>query len=333
MDPCVLNKVQADGKQLTILLHVDDLMILGSFSEINSAVASLREKYGEVSEHDGPVVPYIGMLFDFSGDRVRISMDKYVDDLILEYSVTGFANTPASDRLFEISLTSERLQKKDADIFHSRVAKLLYLAKRVRPEIMPAISFLTSRVLEPTVEDMNKLDRVLRYLNKYKHLGIGLSSVTGFKIFGYVDVSFASDKDFKSRTGVTISLGNGPVYIDSTRQKLNTKSSTEAELVGVSDGSNNILWLRNFLIEQGYRMEAATIYQDNQSTLALLEKGYSNNKRTRHINIRYFYLKSKVDDGEVVLEYMPTDEMIADVLTKPLQGEKFIELRDALLNW
>ena len=80
-------------------------------------------------------------------------------------------------------------------------------------------------------------------------------------------------------------------------------------------------------------MEAATIFQDNQSTLALLEKGYSNNKRTRHINIRYFYLKSKVDDGEVVLEYMPTDEMIADILTKPLQGEKFIQLRDSLLNW
>jgi hypothetical protein len=80
-------------------------------------------------------------------------------------------------------------------------------------------------------------------------------------------------------------------------------------------------------------MEAATIFQDNQSTLALLEKGYSTNKRTRHINIRYFYLKNKVEEGEVVLEYKPTDEMIADVLTKPLQGEKFIELRDALLNW
>jgi hypothetical protein len=80
-------------------------------------------------------------------------------------------------------------------------------------------------------------------------------------------------------------------------------------------------------------MEAATIFQDNQSTLASLESGRSVNKATRHIIIRYFYLKSKVQEGEVVLEYMPTEEMIADVLTKPLQGEKFIELRDSLLNW
>ena len=93
---------------------------------------------------------------------------------------------------------------------------------------------------------MKKLDRVSKYLNKFKHLGIGLSSAKGFKSFGYVDISFASDKDFKSRMGVVITLGNGPIYIDSSRQRLNTKSSTEAELVGVSDRSNNILVEKSF---------------------------------------------------------------------------------------
>jgi hypothetical protein len=80
-------------------------------------------------------------------------------------------------------------------------------------------------------------------------------------------------------------------------------------------------------------MEAATIFQDNKSTLAMIEKGRSGNKSTRHINIRYFYLKNKIEDGEVVLEYLPTQEMIADILTKPLQGEAFERLRDSLLNW
>jgi hypothetical protein len=65
----------------------------------------------------------------------------------------------------------------------------------------------------------------------------------------------------------------------------------------------------------------------------MLEKGYSTDKSTRHINIRYFYLKSKVEAGEVVLEYKHTDEMIADLLTKPLQGEKFVNMRNSLLNW
>ena len=165
----------------------------------------------------------------------------------------------------------------------------------MRPEILPAISFLTSRVLEPTEQDLKNLNRVLAYLNYCPHLGIGLSSVEGIKILGYIDVSFASDKDYKSRTGINISLGRGPVYVDSHRQKLNTKSSTEAELVGLSDGSNNILWLRNFLIEQGCKVGPAKIFQDNKSTLALISRGRSTHKSTRHINIRYFYVKDKVD--------------------------------------
>jgi hypothetical protein len=106
----------------------------------------------------------------------------------------------------------------------------------------------------------------------------------------------------------------------------------ESEIVGASDGSNNIFYLRNFLIEQGYRMGPAKLYQDNQSTLAILKTGQMS-KRSRHINIRYFYLKDRVDQGELELEYIPTDEMLADLLTKPLQGEKFRMLRDRILNW
>jgi len=83
------------------------------------------------------------------------------------------------------------------------------------------------------------------------------------------------------------------VYVDSHRQKLNTKSSTEAELVGLSDGSNNILRLRNFLIEQGCKVGPAKVFQDNKSTIALVSRGRSTHKSTRHINICYFYVKDK----------------------------------------
>ena len=93
------------------------------------------------------------------------------------------------------------------EIFHSRVAKLLYLAKRCRPEILPSIIFLTGRVQCATEEDWGKLNRVLHYLNYCPKLGIGLSATNLNTIFGYIDVSFASEADYKSRTGVIISLG------------------------------------------------------------------------------------------------------------------------------
>jgi hypothetical protein len=80
-------------------------------------------------------------------------------------------------------------------------------------------------------------------------------------------------------------------------------------------------------------MDPAIVYQDNKSTLALAEKGRSTSERTRHINIRYFFIKNRISDGEVTCSYMPTGDMIADILTKPLQGDLFIKLRKQLLNW
>jgi len=137
----------------------------------------------------------------------------------------------------------------------------------------------------------------------------------------------------KSHTGAVIGVGLGPVYAKSSRQKLNTKSSTEAELVGLSDSSGQVIWTRNFLIGQGYNMAPATVYQDNMSTIALLKNGCSNSSRTRHIAIRYFFVSDRVKSGEIKIEYMPTGEMLADILTKPLQGALFLKLRNKLLNW
>ena len=148
-----------------------------------------------------------------------------------------------------------------------------------------------------------------------------------------MDASYGVHADLKSHTGCVIRIGRGPVYSKSTGQKLNTKSSTEAELVALSDSTNQIVWTRGFLEEQGYKMGPATVYQDNMSTIALVKNGKSNSDRTRHMAIRFFFVADRVASDEIKLEYMPTGEMLADILTKPLQGALFKKLRDKLLNW
>jgi hypothetical protein len=90
---------------------------------------------------------------------------------------------------------------------------------------------------------------------------------------------------------------------------------------------------REFLIAQGYDVGPAVVFQDNQSTMAMISNGASKSDRTRHISIRHFWTKERVDNGELKFNYVATDEMTADVLTKPLQGEKFLKLRAKLLNW
>ena len=130
-----------------------------------------------------------------------------------------------------------------------------------------------------------------------------------------------------------IGLGGGPVYAKSSSQKINTKSSTESELVALSDSTSQIVWTRNFLQEQGYIMGPAIVYEDNMSTIALVKNGKSNSDKTRHIAIRYFFIFDRIMNKEISVNYMPTGDMIADVLTKPLQGTLFKKLRDKLLNW
>ena len=130
-----------------------------------------------------------------------------------------------------------------------------------------------------------------------------------------------------------MSMGKGSIYSASLRQKLNTKSSTEAELVGVSDLMPMILWTRYFLEAQGYTVNGSEVYQDNQSAMLLEKNGTaSSGKGTRHINIRYFFVADRVKTGEVAIKYCHTDEMTGDFFTKPLQGSKFRKFRDRILN-
>ena len=145
--------------------------------------------------------------------------------------------------------------------------------------------------------------------------------------------SFAVHGDMKSHTGGVISLGKGPVYVRSSKQRLTSKSSTEAELIGVSDTLPQIVWTREFLEQQGYVSSPAKIFQDNQSTIVLANKGFSTSDKTRHIGIRYFFVKDRIDAGEVVVEYLPTEDMLADMMTKPLQGSLFRKLRSLLMNF
>jgi hypothetical protein len=217
--------------------------------------------------------------------------------------------------------------------FHTLTAKLLFLSKRARPDLQQAVGFLTTRVKEPDEDDWKKLNRVIKYLRGTKNLNLTLEADDTHIVKWWVDAAFAVHKDMRSQTGVTMSLGRGSVYSSSLRQKLNTRSSTEAELVGADDAMGMILWTKLFLEAQGYHVCDTKLYQDNQSAILLEQNGKrSSTKRTRHINIRYYFITDHVRNGDLSVEYCPTESMIADVFTKPLQGGAFHRFRALILN-
>lgn len=336
-DRCVFNLITPTGKQLTVVVYVDDLFITCTdITSVDQFVAFIKQKFVTITEHRGPVHSYLGMTFDYTTTgRVSVSMNGYINDVLSFTSVTGSVTSPATSNLFTTAQTSEAdlLQSDDKEDYHTVVAKLLYLAKRVRPDILTAVSLLASKVINPTAGDRQKLYRVLKYLNGSKELGIILEQEHDFPV-AYVDASYGVHSDCKSQTGLYITLGKGPIFVRSSKQKLVAKSSTEAELIALSDSVGEIIWTRNFLLGQGLNtsQQPANIFEDNMSTISLIEKGRSHNPATKHINIRYFFLKDRIDNNEVKIKYKPTHDMIADILTKPLQGTLFKTIRALLLN-
>jgi hypothetical protein len=333
-DECCWNRM-FKGKQHTIVIHVDDIFSTCVLDEANQQlIQALKSKYNQIGVAEGLKHSYLGMTFDFSVvDKVRVTQEGYVSELVASEDLKTPVKTPASPDLFEVDADSPRLDKHRSEDFHSLTAKLLFLSKRTRPDICVAVSFLTSRVQESTEQDMDKLKRVLRYLLGTKDFGIVLEADEQImRLRCFVDASYGVHRDCKSHTGTVVSLGKGPVLVKSVKQKINTKSSTEAELVGLSDSMSVIIWCRNFLEKQGYKMPPAQVFQDNMSTIAMIRSGKPTSDRTRHVNIRFFFINDREKSGEVRVEYRSTKSMLADILTKPLQGEQFVVLRDELLN-
>jgi hypothetical protein len=343
-DFCVANKT-IDGKQCTAVWHVDNLKISHVDAKVVTTILNLLDaKYGQeivggkraaLTINRGRIHDYLGMTLDYSKrGYVKLNMVDYVDKILKEMpkEMDGTATSPATEYLFKIIDGVQTLDEPTSEVFHATVAKLLFLCKRGWPDIQTAIPFLCTRVQQPTKHDYNKLMRVIKYLRTTRKLVLCLSADNLNIIKWWIDASYGVHHDMRSHIGGTMSMGTGAVYSTSWRQKLNTKSSTKAELVGINDVLPQALWTKYFMEAQGYGV-TTILNQDNQSAIKLSDNGKaSSGKVTRHINIRYFFITDCIARKEVVIQYCPTKEMVADYFTKPLQGAHFYKFRDQIMG-
>jgi hypothetical protein len=150
-------------------------------------------------------------------------------------------------------------------------------------------------VKEPNRDDYKKLGRVMKYPRRTLNMPLTLEADNPHIIIWWVDASYAVHPDMKSHTGGMMTFGKGVAYRTSTRQKINTKSSTEAELVGVNDVMPQVLWTKYWMEAQGYNIDENKIGRDNQSSVLLENNGrVSSSERTRHINICYFFITDRI---------------------------------------
>jgi hypothetical protein len=292
-DPCVVNKI-INCTQCTILWHIDDLKI----SHINpnvvtSVINQLLAEFGKealLTVSRRKIHEYLGMTLDYTlPGKVQIQMINYIDTMLseLDKDMAGeFANS-APNHLLTVNPSCLNLPANKSITFHHNVAKLLFLCKHARPNIQLPTAFLCTRVKAPYVDNYKKLARVMRYLRATCTMSLTLEAGADISIIKWwVDASFAVHPNMCGHTGAVMTLSQGAMHAMSGWQKLNTKSSTEGKLVGVSDAMGQILWTRYFFEAQGYPIHDSVVYQDNQSAMLLEKNGRaSSSKQTCHINI------------------------------------------------
>ncbi|KAL7561167.1 hypothetical protein ACA910_011988 [Epithemia clementina (nom. ined.)] len=173
----------------------------------------------------------------------------------------------------------------------------------------------------------------MKYLNGTRELVLTLRADQLNILKWYVDAAFAVHADYKSHTGSVLTMGHGAIMAMSRKQKLNTKSSTTSELVGANDASTMMLWTKLFMEEQGYPIEENFLFQDNKSAILLEKNGRkSAGRQSRALNVRYFFICDQVNQGNLDVQYCPTDAMVGDFMTKPLQGTKFYKFRKMIMG-
>jgi len=348
-DPQVYTMTR-DGKTVRVAAHVDDFGVVSECAKLKQYVFTELSKIYELSATEN-MSYFTGNYIqrDRANKTITISQPHYAREILSKFDIplddgTSTHIYPPTPMVIDLSYTNGHrttaeedpviLSGSDCQKYMSKIGSLLYLAIQTRPDILYAVAALSRYCKAPTAEYMEAVDRILWYLAGTADLGLTLHSGEGIVLYATVDASYACHKDLKSHTGCTLHIGRNSASIMTMtkKQSITADSSTVAEYIATHLASKQILWARNFLQEIGFPQTTPTVLmEDNKSTISLIKnKGYG--FKTKHIELRYNIIRELVQRQFIVMEYLPTEEMISDMLTKALGPSLFIHLRAKLLG-
>jgi hypothetical protein len=336
-DQCVA--ILRDNKSVVMIaVTVDDCFIACTPDMKMQVIKMFENEFGEITVETGDDINIIGMSIhiDRNIKSAKIQQKHYVSELRAKYGVTTTAKTPHTSTLFESKPDDELLV--DQLGFMSLNASCMYAANRTYPENLLTTGYLSTKYYHATVIDEKKALRMIEYMgNDDEHCLYFRPKST--RAISAADSSYAEHDDAKSHTGGCVGMeghdDNHAYYIFiCNKQPIVAKSSCECELIAQSTVGDYVVWLNDFLDELGYRSsEPALMYQDNTSAIRISSQGTGTFKRSKHIKVRFFWLKELVELGELIFQYISTNEMVADILTKPLTGALFIFMLKKLLGY
>lgn len=321
---------------MIIAIYVDDLLIAGPCKEDITDVKRALNGRCQMSDL-GPCTHYlgIGIRRDRANGTLYLSQRAYIEKLLKDLDLwdAKTAATPLDNG--KLSDAPQGYQTADAlkAKYRRSVGLLMYAMLGTRPDIAYAVSVVSRFSANPTAEHCGAVQRILRYLRGTIDLELAFTGSIS-PLVGYSDADWAGDVGTRrSTSGYVSSIGTGPISWSPKCQSTVSLSTCEAEYIGQTQATKETVWLRNLLAELADMDEreipTTVIYGDNQGAIALA-KNPKFHGRSKHIDIQHHYVREKVNDGTVGLEYIETSKQIADGLTKPLSKVPFLRFRKAL---
>jgi hypothetical protein len=257
----------------------------------------------------------------------QICQSKYIEQIAKEFQLSDAkrAKYPLDPGYHQ--LKDERFLDSNA-LYRRLIGKLLYVSTHTRPDISASVGILAKRVSNPRQLDYNEALRVVKYLLYTKEKRLKLYSRTHTRaLVGHADADWAEDRETrKSISGFTCVVLGGTVSWCSRRQVTVALSTTEAELYALTEAALELEWLNRILRDFGVESEKSLLlFTDNQSTrAAIINKKVS--AKLKHIDTKLHFIRDWVENKRLLIEYCPTDDNVADMLTKPLAGTKIAKL-------
>jgi hypothetical protein len=326
-DPGVFN-AQVEGNTLILAVHVDDCILTGSSGTLIARYK--RELHAKYALTDlGPVHWLLGIkiIRDRAARTISLSQTSYIDTILSRFSLSSASpySVPMSP---STSLSKQDAPSNPTEAAHMRkvpyreaIGSLMYASVATRPDITFAVSTLSQFLENPGEAHWEAAKRVFRYLAGTKDLSL-MYGGERYDLVGYTDADGASQEHRHAISGHAFLIDGGAVSWSSRKQELVTLSTAEAEYVAATHAAKEAIWLRRLIHDLFPSLVSrTTLHCDNQAALKLAtDDNY--HARTKHIAIRYHFIRQVVASGMLTLVYCPTDEMTADVLTKALPSFK-----------
>lgn len=322
-EPCFYYKnIDNRGTKLFVTVFVDDILVASQKRECIETFKRDLNKEFELKDY-GLASYFLGIDFVKKDDIICLSQQKYIKNLLVKFGLDTAKETISTPMEVGLKLNEPSDVLGEKYPFRELIGSLIYLSSGTRPDITHAVVKLAAFTDCAKIIHWIAAKRILRYLKKTIDHGLVFRK-TGKSLIGYSDADWGNCPiDRKSYSGFSFILGGAAISWKSQKQKCVTTSTCEAEYVSLSLCVKEAVYLQSFLFEIGLKdFASATIHADNQGAICLSNDPVFHS-RTKHIDIQYHYIRSIIKENEnIKLKYVPTEEMLADILTKALNRKK-----------